>query len=178
MTRGSPASAGRTTVLLRPMTAEQFPEFRELIVASYAADNLATGRWHASDASLLSEEDTDKALHAGVDTPGCLLFAMTVRSVAEPVGYLWATAFGRGLARSVFVCQVIVKPPYRRRGYARSALQGLEQLARQTGHDSIGLTVFATNEGARALYDSLGYRPTSITMQKDFSPAAGRTSAT
>ena len=156
-----------TVLILRPLTAGQFPEFRDMIVASYAADNVASGRWRETDALALSLRETEKALHAGAETPGQLLFAMTVRGIAEAIGYLWATAFEQGGLKVVFVCQVIVKPEYRRRGYARSALLNLEQLAADTDHDAMVLTVFGSNEGAQALYRSLGYRASTITLQKD-----------
>jgi RimJ/RimL family protein N-acetyltransferase len=41
--------------------------------------------------------------------------------------------------------------------------------ARELGADKVELHVFGHNQGARALYEKLGYTPTSIVMVKPLS---------
>jgi hypothetical protein len=43
---------------------------------------------------------------------------------------------------------------------------GSQEIARRSGLDSIGLTVFASNRVARELYESLGYLTLSLYMRK------------
>lgn len=49
---------------------------------------------------------------------------------------------------------------HRRRGVARTALQGLAREAVRRGVDRLYLAVLADNEGARTLYESAGFEPT------------------
>ncbi len=69
--------------------------------------------------------------------------------------------------RGIYVFGVEVAEPARRQGVARAAFLALEEIARQRAHSFISLHVFGHNHGARRLYETLGYQPTSITMRKD-----------
>ena len=48
----------------------------------------------------------------------------------------------------------------RRKGYGAGLMNAAAAWSRDHGHPAIGLNVFAHNQGARALYDRLGYRVT------------------
>ena len=48
----------------------------------------------------------------------------------------------------------------------RSAFVELERVAREGGVHHLGLHVFGHNHGARRLYESLGFEPTSLTLRK------------
>ena len=70
-------------------------------------------------------------------------------------------------ARTVaYVFDLGVKPAHRRQGHARRAFVALEAQVRELGLDGISLHVFGHNAAARALYDSLGYAPASLTLFK------------
>ena len=45
-------------------------------------------------------------------------------------------------------------------------MQQLEEIAREMGLRQLELHVFAFNDGARTLYDSLGYTVTGLNMAK------------
>jgi GNAT superfamily N-acetyltransferase len=51
----------------------------------------------------------------------------------------------------------VVGEDQRRKGYGAAIMNAGALWAREHGHPSLGLNVFAHNSGARALYDSLGY---------------------
>ena len=57
--------------------------------------------------------------------------------------------------------------PFRRKGFARQAMQELEGVARGMGLRQLGLHVFAHNRAAESLYEQLGYRVASLNMLKD-----------
>ena len=48
----------------------------------------------------------------------------------------------------------------------RTVLELAHEWARDAGHRSIGLHVFAGNRGAIALYESLGYETTDVSMRR------------
>ena len=57
------------------------------------------------------------------------------------------------------VMNVAVHPAYRRRGVAEALVNDLVQRLQQTGNTSLTLEVRASNEGAIALYQKLGFSP-------------------
>ena len=148
------------------LNTQAFADFFEMAAASYASDNVAAGRWLQSDASALAQQEMQGLLAQGVDTPGHFVYGMAVESVTEPVGYLWLATLQRGSSKTAYVYQIIVKPAFRRKGYARQALQAVEVLAKAGGHTTMALNVFAQNTAAQALYASLGYHTTNMNMAK------------
>jgi ribosomal-protein-alanine N-acetyltransferase len=70
-----------------------------------------------------------------------------------------AFAIMRFAAEDAHLDLLAVKPAYRRAGVGRRLIAWLEQSALVAGISVIYLEVRAGNEGARAFYEELGYRP-------------------
>ncbi len=68
--------------------------------------------------------------------------------------------------RSPHVFLLYVDPLHRRRGLGRALMQHVEAWAIAQGHQRLGLYVFAENTPAISLYQTLGYSPQSIFLQK------------
>jgi ribosomal protein S18 acetylase RimI-like enzyme len=60
---------------------------------------------------------------------------------------------------SAYLSSVVVDPAYRRRGFARKMIEEARRTARRGRRKFLVLDVLDTNTGARALYESIGYRP-------------------
>ena len=73
----------------------------------------------------------------------------------------------RAGSASAWVYSIEVDESARRRGVARAAFVELERVARARGLRFVSLHVFGHNDGARRLYEELGFEPTNITMRKD-----------
>jgi len=144
-----------------------YPAFFELAAQSYAHDNVASGRWSAEDALALARAETERLLPQGIATPDNHLFEIREPHSALTVGYLWAAALNRGVKKVGYVVQLLVLPEFRRQGHARVAMQEFEAIARELGFDTIALNVFASNAAAQALYRSLGFAMTSMSMHKE-----------
>ena len=82
----------------------------------------------------------------------------------EPVGLLWIAPQVEG-SSSWWVYDIEIFEPFRRRGYARAALELGHQAAKELGATAIGLNVFGFNTGARDLYEKLGYAVTATQMK-------------
>lgn len=149
---------------LAPLPPEAFPAFFDAVVESYAHDNVACGRWRDDEALNLSRAEATTLLPRGTDTPGHRLFAIEDEREAQIVGFLWLATFARGSSSVAYLYQLIVKPPYRRRGHARAALQQAAAIAAAEGHRKLELHVFAHNAVAHALYRSLGFEVTGMNM--------------
>ena len=79
--------------------------------------------------------------------------------VVEQDGRIVAETLVTFPAGAAYVSNVVVDEAYRRRGYARQMLEEARRTARRAKREYLALDVLESNTGARALYDSLGYRP-------------------
>ncbi len=152
------------TLRLRPMTDEEFAAFRARAVHDYAIDKVAAGEWSQERAQELAEQQTETLLPDGKDTRG-MFIVMAEAEAVGPVGYAWLALEGPDVS-CAWVYDISIDEEQRGKGYGRALLNGLEQVAREHGVESIGLNVFAGNEYARRLYERAGFTPSSIHMSK------------
>lgn len=150
------------------MRAEAYPAFFEEAVAFYAAENVAVGRWPAEKALGLSRLETESMLSQGLETPDHHIFEIFAAVEQGPVGYVWVAAMPRGTAKVAFVVQLKIHPESQHQGHGRATLGLIEQRARQLGLSGMELQVFAHNPSAQALYESVGYKVSSLNMIKPF----------
>jgi ribosomal protein S18 acetylase RimI-like enzyme len=153
--------------ILVSMGERSYRSFFEVAVKSYAEDNVASGRWSAQDALALAQVETERLLPQGHATPDHFLFEIRESLGGQLLGYLWAAALNRGIKKVAFIYQLQVLPQFRRQGHGRAALQEFAVIAKGLGFESVALNVFGSNAGAQALYRSLGFVTTSISMQKN-----------
>lgn len=154
-----------TDIELIPMTEAYFERFVARAINSYAAENVAAGRWPADGAEQRSVKAFAQLLPEGLATAGHCLYEIQVADHGV-VGGLWYALLEEGGRRQVHVYDVLIAPQYRRRGHAAAAFREMESRLRCEGVDEIGLHVFAHNPGAQALYRSLGYNVVSVNMLK------------
>jgi ribosomal protein S18 acetylase RimI-like enzyme len=158
--------------ILRKMTDSEYAAWIDVLVPEYAADKVAVSRWSKGEAVELARKEYGQLLPKGLETENNYFFTVLNQS-GQPVGSLW---FGEGQRvgyKVAFVFDLIVRPEYRRQGHARRALQALEIEAAKRGLAGIALHVFGHNAPGRALYEKLGYAPTSINLYKPLSPFEG-----
>jgi ribosomal protein S18 acetylase RimI-like enzyme len=156
--------AARRVVTLRPMTDAEFPVWREIAVEHHAAQvSHATGK-SLDAATKESRALLAKLLPVGLATPGMNFFVVLDESERE-VGWLWLGASPQD-PDAGFVFDIIIDANARRRGCGRAAMRAVEQFFEAEGRLSIGLDVAGGNEAARALYESMGYRPIMTSMRK------------
>jgi ribosomal protein S18 acetylase RimI-like enzyme len=147
-----------------------YPVFFELASEAYASENVLAGRWPADDALDAARSETERLLPQGLATPENQLLEILESDEGPTVGFVWFARMKRGSSYAAFIYQIYVIPEARRRGYAKAALEAIEKLATEQGLSSVALHVFAHNEGAQALYKSIGYSVASLNMHKLLSP--------
>jgi len=152
--------------VLSVMRDVSYPQFFDQLVSDYARENVSAGRWPQDNALARSQGEITRLLPQGVATPDNYLFEIKTDTGGETAGYIWFAVSERQGERSAFIYEVSVFPEFRRQGHARAAFLQLEENVRALGLKSIGLNVFYKNDAARALYSSLGYAPTNLTMVK------------
>ncbi len=148
---------------LAPMSASDYEAWWSIIVPEYAADKVANGTWSAAESLEKSRDSITSLLTHGLTTPGHHL--LTLMSDDTRVGYLWlADKAGAG-----YVYDLYVYPLFRRQGFGRAAMLAMESMARDLGMISVSLHVFGFNHAAAALYQSIGYEVTDLTLRKRLS---------
>lgn len=148
------------------MPRERFPAYRENLVRDYAEDKVRAGVWSPEEASRRSESDVDGLLAEGTDTEGHYLYLLRDNSSADDVGVAWLAVRDSGVGRSLWIYDVEIHGPFRRKGYGTRALRAVEKRAAELGAERVELHVFGHNPGARALYERYGFTTTSIVMSK------------
>lgn len=77
-------------------------------------------------------------------------------------GYILGYAIVRILADEGEIQRIAVYPEYRRQGIARKLMDAMVTFARSRGVRAIALEVRESNQGARNLYDSYGFREEAV----------------
>jgi ribosomal protein S18 acetylase RimI-like enzyme len=151
-------------VRLDPMTEPEFGSFRESGIRGYAQDKIDSGEWAPEEALDLSRADYRRLLPNGLQSPDQHLFTVRDAESGEPAATLWLALRLRGGSAEAYVYDIEVREPFRGRGYGRATmLAGIEK-ARELGAQTMGLHVFGHNKIAQALYRSLGFAETNISM--------------
>ncbi len=154
-------------VRLEPMTEAEFAAFEEHDILEYAEAEVRSGFWSEADALQKAREAHRRLLPDGLATKDQYLYTIRETRHNAAVGLLWMMVQTESAQPSGFIYDIEIDPAHRRKGYAREAMRELEALTRKMGLHQLGLHVFAYNTGARALYESLGYRVASVNMLKD-----------
>lgn len=149
---------------LRPMTGEHYRAWlvrdRAQLVALMTADGVRPER--AAEEAYRAQR---ALLPGGPATPGMAFHRLLHRGAS--VGTLWLRLDGAPLpGADAWVYAVEVAGQYRGRGHGRRLMRAAERLCHEAGRQVLGLNVYAGNTPARALYESLGYRPAEYLLGK------------
>jgi ribosomal protein S18 acetylase RimI-like enzyme len=149
-------------VELRPMTLEEYGRWHSSAVVDYAQAWVDSGILTPDEASKRAETQFAELLPDGLDTAQQEFF--TPVDGDEAVGVLWVHFDDSG-ERRAFIYDIQVWDHLRRRGYGRAVIEALVEEARRRGARSIGLNVFGSNPGAKALYERTGFEVTATQMK-------------
>ena len=158
--------------ILEPMPPERFGEFADVVSASHAADNVASGRWLEHESEPLARAELGRLLPQQAATPDHHFYEIKSKPAGPVLGFVWLACMPRGSVRVALVCQLFVYPEHRRQGHGRAAMVQVEELTEAMGLTGIALHVFGSNSVAQALYRSLGYVVTGLSMHKPL-PTSG-----
>lgn len=149
----------------RPMTPQEFAEFRAQLVSSYAASHVTAGNWTAQEALERSAQQIDGLLPGGERTEGMLLLA-GLTADGEYAGHVWVALEKADEGGGAWIYDIEVRADQRGKGYGRALLAAAEREAARHGVPRIGLNVFGPNAVARSLYESAGYEIVTLQMRK------------
>jgi len=135
-----------------------FPRSRELFTQSKMKGEGLT----QEQAEKVSESSFSRLLPEGYNSKDQHLFIARDSGGTE-LGFIWF-AVQNGV--KAYIYDVEIYEQFRGKGYGRKIMQLAELEAKKLGLTKMGLHVFGYNTPAISLYESLGYSPTNIVMEK------------
>ncbi|WP_437816038.1 GNAT family N-acetyltransferase [Sorangium sp. So ce1078] len=151
-------------VALRPLDVTELDAFVDLVVSSYGDERASAVDARTEDAQRNARSQVEALLPQGLATPDHHLYSVMEGNAL--VGHLWIGVTSVDGFRSAFVYDIHLREDARGRGLGRRVMALAEEAASGLGARDIELHVFAQNTRARRLYESLGYRMTSLSMRK------------
>lgn len=152
------------------MTPEQYTVFRASSEDSYGRNIDYSGAMPEAEARDKAAADFERLLPDGLDSEGHLL--LTAYDGDLEVGMLWLHVEQKSDGPHAFGYEFSVREDLRRHGYGRAIIVAAEQLCRERGVVSVGLSAFGFNLGAQALYEQMGFEVTAIQMRKWLDPVS------
>ncbi|HNX48072.1 MAG TPA: GNAT family N-acetyltransferase [Methanomassiliicoccales archaeon] len=152
-------------VRLVPMNKKEFEAMKAVGVKRYADENVKVGYWKPGEALQRSETVHANLLPDGLRTEGHHFYKALDAGTDERVGQLWLRV-EPGEDRKGFIYDVFIDEDKRGKGYGRAMMLAIETKAKRMKIDSLALHVFAYNDAARHLYETLGYEVKSLNMMK------------
>lgn len=153
--------------MLIRMGEGSYRSFFEVAVKSYAEDNVASGRWSAQDSLALAQAETERLLPQGHATQDNYLFEIREKlgrpAPRIPVGRRAQPHYQEGGVYLSASSAAAVPAP----GSWAGGAAGIRGHRQEPWVRKRRLNVFGSNAGAQALYRSLGFVTTSISMQKN-----------
>ncbi len=155
-------------IRLQHTTQEEWQSIMQNEITLYAEEQIRTGNWAQDDAIDRARAQYAKMLPDGVNTKGHHIYHIVARQTDELVGFIWYEARVNASPPHVFICNLHIFEPFRRRGFAAAAMRALEEhVQREHALNRIQLHVFGQNASARSLYTSVGYQETHVIMAKE-----------
>jgi ribosomal protein S18 acetylase RimI-like enzyme len=152
-------------IKLQKFSEIDFPFFKENSLASYSEDlSKASGR-SKDNAKAMAEEQFKRLLPEGLNTKDNFLYSI-LNEDGLRIGHLWYSIREDFGVQRVFICDIYLDEKFRGNGFGTKALRWLEKEAKTLGISDILLHVFAHNDRAQKLYQSLGYYITNFHMAK------------
>lgn len=152
---------------LIPVTAEAFEQVLKKSIQGFADEAVAVGRWPVTDAFVHAKQIIEDELPDGMYTEHHEFFHICDSNEQRQVGHLWLETTFQDNLPTLFVSDIEIESPYRRKGYAEATFKALELLAKNRNINRICLHVFQPNKAAQTLYQKLGFHVTGMSMLKN-----------
>jgi ribosomal protein S18 acetylase RimI-like enzyme len=151
---------------LQIMTEDDFTAYKAFCTKNYAQSISENIRIPLDQALVNSEKEIDGSLSQGLSTPNQHLYNIILASEngETAIGYLWLDVDEN--RKRCFIADIYLHEKFRSQGWGTKTLDLLETRMKAQGITRIGLNVFANNTIAQGLYQKMGYRMSSMIMNK------------
>lgn len=148
---------------LNPLTEQEFQEYLAFMISDHAREITKNFNLTLQAALEESEMMMSDLWKDGLLTEGQYLYNIQDSTTYEKVGILWYGLIPE--INQAYVYHIFIDDLHRRKGYGKKTLEILQSMLKQSGIESIGLSVFGKNDVAYQLYKKLGYKNTRISME-------------
>jgi len=150
---------------IEQMNQATYDAYLPVAIEEYAAEKCRAGTWAENEALERATADFSTLLPDGLKTKDHYLF--TFRDEAgHDIGMVWIHVTEESRGRAAFIFDVKISSDKQNQGYGKEALRLLEVMLKRMNVKKVSLHVFAHNERAIHVYDSLGYEKTDYYMSK------------
>ncbi len=153
-------------ITLIPMPDTDYEAWKEYGIAEFAKDKQRTHGYTMDEALKLSRNSFEGGLPDGLKTKDQYIFNIH-DSGDQVIGTCWFAINEDYGLRKAFIYDIEIVEGKRGNGYGRAAMLAMEETIKSQGITKVGLHVFGFNKAAYALYQSLGYGVTDISMEKE-----------
>ena len=151
-------------IKLRKLEDVEFKEYLDFIIRDNA--NEITKNFNLTMEQALEESKmmTYDLFKDGLSTDGQFLFNIRHAQTNEKLGTIWYSILPE--IDTAYLYHILIDKAHRGKGFGTKTLEKLQDMLKDSGVSSIGLSVFGKNDGAYRLYKKLGYLNTRISMEK------------
>ncbi|MDM5317257.1 GNAT family N-acetyltransferase [Fictibacillus sp. b24] len=142
----------------------EFKRYMDFMIPDYAQDITKNFDLPMEQALEESEMMMNDMFKDGLATEGQYLYNIVDANSNEKVGLLWYSIISE--INQAYLYHILIDEAKRGLGYGSKTLEKLQEILKNSGVKSIGLSVFGKNDGAYRLYKKLGYSNTRISMEK------------
>ncbi len=150
---------------IEPMNQATYESYLPVAIEEYAGDKCRAGTWSENEAFEKATEEFAALLPEGLKTKDHYLFTFRDETDSD-IGMVWVHVTEESRGRCAFIFDVKITSDKQNQGYGKEALRLLEVMLKRMNVKKISLHVFAHNERAIHVYDSLGYEKTDYYMSK------------
>jgi ribosomal protein S18 acetylase RimI-like enzyme len=150
-------------IVLKKMSEEEFTSYFEDKVERYS--NVLSENVHEvsnEDPISKARNQLNNLLPKGIETNNHHLF--NVYQADQLIGFVWIKIEKE--KKSAFLYEIYIFEEYRGKGFGTRMMKNVEEWLEQEGIYYFKLHVFGSNEGARKLYEELGFEIAGINMLK------------
>ena len=150
---------------IEPMNQATYESYLPVAIEEYAGDKSSARTWSEHEAFAKATEEFAALLPEGLKTKDHYLFTFRDETGSD-IGMVWVHVTEESRGRCAFIFDVKITSEKQNQGYGKEALRLLEVILKRMNVKKISLHVFAHNERAIHVYDSLGYETTDYHMSK------------
>ncbi|WP_335871734.1 GNAT family N-acetyltransferase [Bacillus sp. 2205SS5-2] len=143
---------------------EEFDKYLDFLIPDYAQGITENFNLTMEQGLEESEMMVNDMLKDGLSSEGQYLYNVEDVNLNEKVGILWYSIIPE--IKQAHLNHILIEESRRGKGYGSKTLEKLQDMLKEDGIKSIGLSVFGRNEGSYRLYKKLGYSMTRISMEK------------
>ncbi|WP_080848058.1 GNAT family N-acetyltransferase [Cytobacillus gottheilii] len=150
-------------IVLKKMSEEEFTVYFENKVKRYS--HVLSENVHevsSEDPIYKARKLLNNILPKGVQTSNHYLF--NIFESDQLIGFVWIKVEKE--KKSAFLYEIIIFEEYRGKGFGTKVMKNIEDWLEQEEISYFKLHVFGSNDGARKLYEELGFKVAGLNMMK------------